>query len=84
MSNTKPISLMDEVRAARDCGEITCSLLARTSGRSYSATNRALRRITDVTESDAQRYYEALHQIRTDRWNASPAHKTDHQNEVTG
>lgn len=84
MSHTKPISLMDEVRAARDCGEITCSLLARTSGRSYSATSRALRRITDVTESDARRYYDALVQIREDRRNAATILTTAHHDEVTG
>lgn len=84
MSHTKPISLMDEVRAARDCGEITCSLLARTSGRSYSATSRALRRVTDVTESDARRYYDALHQIREDRRSASAIESSAHRNEVIG
>lgn len=84
MSNMEPISLMDEVRAARESGEITCSVLAKISGRSYSATNRALRRITDVTESDAKKYFNALLEIREDRRNASLIHRIDHQNEVIG
>lgn len=84
MSNTTPASLMDLVRAAYLSGEINCSILARESGRSYSAVNRALRGLTDVTESDARRYYGALVQIREDRQRAANIQTSDRQDEVIG
>ncbi len=83
MSNIA-VNLMDLVRAAYRSGEIKCSVLATQSGRSYSAANRALRGLTDVTESDARRYYDALVQIREDRQRAANIHTTDREDEVIG
>jgi hypothetical protein len=84
MTSTTPVNLMDLVRSAYISGEINCSILARESGRSYSAVNRALRGLTDVPESDARRYFESLVQIRNARQKAATIYTTDHHDDVIG